>query len=209
MIRLAVVDDHPAVRQALIAAMADEGDVEVVGEFGNGEQFLEAVNDTSLDVVIVELSLPGIDGNHVCRRLRERDPRVRAVLASSAPSEASVLQAFAAGARGFLMKDSEPATIRHAVRSAEGGGTFVDPRVANKIVRLALTGQRAKGPFDLTLQELRVLERLPKGRTNREIADDLGIAVSTVKSHVGSVLKKLDADDRSEAAAIAMRHGLA
>lgn len=209
MIRLAVVDDHPAVRQALIAAIGEDRDVEVIAQFGNGEQLLRAVREAAPDVVILERRLPGMDGNRLCQLLRQRDPRVRTVMASSTPDEVNVLEAFAAGARGFVMKDSEPATIRHAVRSAGSGGTFLDPRIADGIVRLALSGQRAKGPFDLSLQELRVLARLAKGRTNQEIADDLGIVESTVKTHVGNVLTKLGADDRSEAAAIALRHGLA
>lgn len=208
MIRLVVVDDHPAVRQALIAAIAEDRDVEVIAQFGSGEQLLRAVRDAAPDVVILERRLPGMDGNRLCKLLRQRDPRVRTVMSSSTPDEVNVLEAFAAGARGFVMKDSEPATIRHAVRSAESGGTFLDPRIADGIVRLALSGQRAKGPFGLSLQELRVLERLVQGRTNQEIADDLGIAVSTVKTHVGHVLDKLGADDRSEAAAIALRRGL-
>lgn len=208
MIRLAVVDDHPAVRQALIAAIAQDRHVEVIAQFGNGEQLLGAVQDAAPDVVILERRLPGIDGHRLCQLLRQHDPRVRTVMASSTPDDDNVLAAFAAGARGFVMKDSDPATLRHAVRSAESGGTFLDPRIADGIVRLALNGQRAKGPFGLSLQELRVLERLPKGRSNQEIADDLGITVSTVKTHVGSILSKLDADDRSEAGAIALRHGL-
>lgn len=209
MIRVAIIDDHPAVRQALIVSVADEPDVEVVAEYGSAEQLLGSVEEVAPDVAIIELRLPGIDGNRACRLLREEYPQVRAILASNVTNEATVLESFAAGARGFVVKEPEPVMIRHAVRSVADGGRYVDPRIAGKIISLALMGQRAKGPFDLTLQELRVLERLPKGRTNLEIADELGVTVSTVKKHVGNILNKLDAGDRSEAAAIALRHGLA
>lgn len=209
MIRVVIVDDHPSVRQAMIASVSDEPDVEVVAEYGSAEQLLRSVEDEAPDVAIIELRLPGIDGNHACRLLREQHPQVRAVVASSVTNEATILEAFAAGARGFVVKEPKPVLFRHAVRSVADGGRYVDPRIAGKIINLALMGQRAKGPFGLTLQELRVLERLPKGRTNQEIADELGITVSTVKKHVGNILDKLDSGDRSEAAAVALRHGLA
>jgi DNA-binding NarL/FixJ family response regulator len=120
-----------------------------------------------------------------------------------------LIQAFAAGAKGFVMKESQPAVLRDAVRVVSQGETFTDPRVGAKLVALASRNRRAKGPFGLTIQEMRVVEQLPRGLTNREIGSELGIAEDTVKTHLRHALRKLNARDRVEAAAIALREGLA
>ena len=119
-----------------------------------------------------------------------------------------MLSAFAAGARGFMVKDSDSALIRLAVRSVAQGGTFVDPRVAGKLVALAAKGTPARGPFGLSYQELRVLRFLPLGYSNREIGAELGISQETVKTHVRNTLRKLGVPDRAKAAAVAQREGL-
>lgn len=112
------------------------------------------------------------------------------------------------GAHGLLVEPVSPRLVRQAVLVAVRGGTFVDPRVARDLVDLALTGQRSHGPYGLTVQQLRVLERLPQGLTNREIGDQLGVSDHTVKGHVREILRKLDAADRVEATVIARRRGL-
>lgn len=208
MIRVVIVDDHQAVRAGLIESFSGLLDVSVVGEVGSGEQILDAVEDYEPDITLMEMRLPGISGSDACRKLRENHPQVRSVLLTSRPTDANLLDGFASGARGLLLKDNQPAVVRTAVDTVAKGGTFVDPKVAGKLVSLALKGQRAHGPFDLTIQELRVLEWLPRGATNPEIGEELGISRHTVKSHVRNILQKLEAADRAEAAAVARRHGL-
>jgi DNA-binding NarL/FixJ family response regulator len=120
-----------------------------------------------------------------------------------------MLRAFAAGAKGFLVKESDPEVLRQALRMVAAGNTFVDPQVAGKLVAVATKGRRARGPYGLTLQEMRVLELLPKGLSNREIGTELSVSVETVKTHVRNAMRKLQVGDRAEAAAIAIREGLA
>jgi DNA-binding NarL/FixJ family response regulator len=150
-----------------------------------------------------------MSGTEACERLVATLPGTRVVVLTSFPNEGVMMNAFSAGARGFVLKESESIVLRQAVRTVADGGTYADPRVAAKLVALATKGKRAKGPFDLTLQEMRILEQLPRGLTNQEIGEELGISQHTVKTHLRHAMQKLKAKDRAEAAAIALREGLA
>lgn len=208
MIRILVVDDHPVVREGLIAIL-DEPDLAVCGQAGDGAEALAQAARLRPDVVVLDVRLPGATGLEVCAELTQRIPGAHVVMLTSFPNDGVVMSAFAAGARGFVLKESDPTVIRQAVRTVADGSTFADPKVAGKLVALATRGRRAKGPFDLTLQEMRVLELLPRGLTNHEIGDRLGIGENTVKTHLRNVMRKLGARDRVQAAAIALREGLA
>jgi DNA-binding NarL/FixJ family response regulator len=204
-----ITDDHPVVRQGIADLLSDEPDFVIVGEAANGEDLLREAGRLQPDVALVDVQLPGIDGYQACEQLRRRHPRIRVVILTTHTHERAMLAAFTAGARGFAVKSSSPEVIRQAVRSVAAGGTFVDPNVAHRLVALATKGRGANGPHNLTPAEMRVLELLPQGRRNREIAEALGVGEETVKTHVSHVLAKLGASDRAQAAAIAMREGLA
>ena len=209
MIRLLVVDDHPVVREGLVALLEEEPDFVVAGDASSAEDAIRKLNDTRPNIVVMDAQLPRMSGIEASATLRERVPGVRVIILTSSATETTILDAFAAGARGFVVKESEPSVLRSAVRTVASGGTFIDPRVAPKLIMLATRGRRMKGPFGLSLQELRVVERLPRGLTYREIGGELGISDETVKSHVRNAMRKLGAKDRAEAAAIAIRKGLA
>lgn len=209
MIRILVVDDHPVVREGLIAILGDDPEFAVCGQAGNATEALAEAERLHPDVVVLDVRLPGATGIEVCKDLATNVPATRVVMLTSFPNDGVMMNAFAAGARGFVLKESEPAVIRQGVRTVAEGGTYADPKVAGKLVALATKGRRAKGPFDLTLQEMRVLELLPRGLTNHEIGDRLGIGENTVKTHLRNLMRKLGARDRVEAAAIALREGLA
>lgn len=209
MIRILLVDDHPVVREGLAVILADEPDFNVVGQAGTGEQAVELFDRLQPDLVLIDARLPGMSGIEACSELTRRFPGVRVVIITSFPSEATMVDGFAAGARGLVVKESDAARVRESVRVVASGQTFVDPRVAAKIVALATKGRRVSGPFGLTLQEMRVVELLPRGLTNRAIGRELGISEETVKVHIRSAKRKLGAKHRTEAAAIAQREGLA
>lgn len=209
MIRVLIVDGQPVVREGLISILASDPGLLVCGQAGTAPEAVAEAVRLSPHVVVLDGRIPGATGVELCAELAARAPSARVVMLTSFPNDGVMVNAFSAGARGFVLKESDPAVIRQAVRSVAEGVTFADPKVADKLVALATRGRRAKGPFDLTLQEMRVLELLPLGLTNHEIGDRLGIGENTVKTHLRNLMRKLNARDRVEATAIALREGLA
>lgn len=208
MIRIYLTDDHPVVREGIAAALCDEPEFDVVGQGSTGEDLLKRAAKLDPHVAVVDHMLPGMDGTETCRRLRGKHPRIRVLMLTSFDSEQIMVRAFTAGANGFAVKQSSPEALRHAVRVVASGGTYIDPLVAHRLVNVVTRGRRSAGPGELTPAEMDVLALLPKGLTNREIGHELGITVETVKTHVGSILRKLGAVHRAEAAAIAAKEGL-
>jgi len=208
MIRVLVVDDHPVVREGLTAILSDEPEFKVVGQAESGEGALAQVARLRPNVVVMDLRLPGISGIEACQKLTRLYPRTRVVILATYPNGGGVARAFAAGANAFVLKRSELAELREAVRAVARGDQYIDPRLAPKIAALASGDRRARGPFDLTLMEMRVLEKLPLGMSNAEIGESLGIKPNTVKTHLRTAMYKLKAKDRAHAAAIAVREGL-
>ncbi|HEY7873799.1 MAG TPA: response regulator transcription factor [Actinomycetota bacterium] len=204
---IVVVDDHAVVREGLTAVLSDEPDFRVVGEAAGAAEALHVVERVRPRVVVVDDRLPSTSGRELCATLTARYPSIRIVLAMTFLDRWSVQAARAAGAAGLILKDSEPTTIREAVRAVAAGRSFLDPRVRRGTDNR--TAPRAARPFGLTGRELDVVALLPRGMTNAAIAAELGVSRDTVKTHVRSILAKLRARDRTEAAAIAMREGLA
>jgi len=209
VIRILIVDDHPIVREGFAAILSAEHDLVIVGEASSGEEALQVAERTVADVVILDIRLPGMSGIETCAALLERHPKLKVVLLTSFPSEGVISQAVGAGAMGFLVKTTDRAILRQAVRTVIKGQTFFDPHVTHALGAVTSQGRRAKGPHDLTLMEMRVLEYLPRGLTNTEIGVELGVSAQTVKSHLAHAMRKLNARDRTQAAALAIREGLA
>lgn len=209
LIKVVLADDHPIVRAGVAGLLDADPAVRVVGEAETGQQAIELVKRFRPHVLVTDIRMPDMDGIEVCAHLKATHPTVRVVILTQFNHEAVMIRAFGAGAKGFVVKESNPDLIREAVRRVAEGHTFIDSAIASKVVNLATRGRRAKGPHDLTLQEMRVLELLPKGLSNREIANELGVSHETVKTHLRHVLRKLQVADRAEAAAVAIREGLA
>jgi DNA-binding NarL/FixJ family response regulator len=209
VIRLVIVDDHPIVREGVTAALTADNGFHVVGDAATPPEAMQAVRDLDPDVVVLDLRLGAAGGGtDLCSALQRLSTRLRVIVLTSFPTESNMLAAFEAGAKGFLVKDSDIGMLRDAVRTVATGGTFIDPRVAAKLVNVATKGRRAKGPFGLTMQEMRVLAVLPRGLTNRDIGIELGVSEETVKSHLRRAMAKLKVHDRTQAAAVAIREGL-
>jgi len=204
MIRVMVVDDHPIVRQGLVAVLEDEPDFEVAGSAASAEAALALIDHTPADVILLDLELPGIDGVAAIPRLLEALPGGKVVVFTAYATDQRVFGAIRAGAKGYLLKGAGTAEIARAVRATHAGESYLEPRIAGKLLQEV----RAPRHTGLSQRELGVLRLITAGMSNKQIARSLSITERTVKFHVTSILKKLDADNRTRAVAIALERGL-
>jgi two-component system, NarL family, response regulator LiaR len=210
VIRVLLVDDHAVVREGLRAFLELQDGIEVAGEAGDGEEAVAEAARLRPDVILMDLVMPKLDGVGAMRRLRESVPSARVVVLTSFLEDERLLPAIQAGAAGYLLKNTEPAELARALRAAHAGEAIIDPTVAARLVSALADGPRtARDERDrLTRREREVLELIVRGRSNKRIAFELGIAEKTVKAHVGHVLAKLGVTDRTQAALLAVREGL-
>ena len=202
-ISIVLVDDHRVVTRSLKAYLESFSDLTVIGIAASGEQLLERVAEWNPQIVLMDLLMPGgLDGIQTTRRLLERMPSVRVIALTASTDEARMMGVLRAGAVGYVRKDAEPETLLAAVRAVARGKTYIDPYLAGKVARAA-------APSDaLTPREAEVLRQLVQGRSNKEIAEALTIAEETVKTHVGRVLSKLQAENRAQAIVQGLKGGL-
>jgi DNA-binding NarL/FixJ family response regulator len=206
MIRLLVVDDHPVVREGLVAVLRDEPDFQVVGAVGSAEEAVELAGSLQPDVVLLDLELPGMDGVAATPVLLQAVPNTCVLVFTAYDTDERVAGAIQAGARGYLLKGAPAEEIGRAVRTVRGGGTYLGPGIAAKLLSRAHS-LRSSGP-QLTERERQVLRLMVEGRPNKQIGQALGIAERTVKFHVSSLFRKLGAESRSHAVALAIHQGL-
>jgi DNA-binding NarL/FixJ family response regulator len=200
-----VVDDHPIVRQGLVAALQDEQDFEVVGSAATAEEAIDMTRRFKPDVVLLDLELPGMSGIDAIPELRERSPDSRVLVFTAYDTDERVLAAVRAGANGYLLKGAASAEIAAAVRAVAAGESAMTPRVAARLMSAVRTPGRADG---LTRREHEVLRLIAQGLPSKQIALALAISERTVKFHTTSLLRKLEADNRAQAVAIAAQRGL-
>lgn len=200
MIRVAVVDDHPVVREGLVSILKDEPDFDVVGSAGSAEDLLTLVDRAKPDVVLIDLELPEMNGVQAIERLAQTAPQTRLIVFTAYDTEEKIADALRAGAKGYLLKGASADRIGRAMRDVHAGGSALEPRVASRLVA-RLRG--ASPSTTLTSREREVLRLISQGQSNRQIAKRLSITERTVKYHVGSILNKLGADNRAQAVALA------
>jgi DNA-binding NarL/FixJ family response regulator len=202
VIRVLVVDDHHLVRAGLITLLGAAPDIQVAGEAADGEQALAAAAATAPDVVLMDLSMPVLDGVAATRRLLAERPGTRVVALTSFSDRQRVTDVLAAGATGYVLKDCRPEDLLAAVRAAADGHVPLDPRVA-----AALLPSREPPLADqLSEREKQVLRLVGAGLANKQIARRLGIAESTVKVHTGNIFRRIGVTDRTSAALWAKDH---
>jgi DNA-binding NarL/FixJ family response regulator len=206
VIRVLVVDDHPVVRQGLVAVLEDEPDFEVVGSAGSAEEALTLAGRLRPDVALLDLELPAMDGVEAIAGFGAASPDTRIIVFTAYDTDERVFGAIRAGAKGYLLKGATAEEIARAVRVVQGGGSYLEPRVAAKLVSEVRTPRRPTG--QLSERERAVLRLVAEGLPNKQIARSLSITERTVKFHLASVFNKLGADNRAQAVAVASQRGL-
>jgi DNA-binding NarL/FixJ family response regulator len=210
-IGLLLVDDHALFRSGLRTMLAEFDEVTVVGEAENGDAALALIERRQPDVVIMDLHMPGMSGAEATRRVRESAPRTAVVVLTVSAAEDDVIDALEAGAAGYLLKDAQAEEILRAVSSAVHGGSVLSPGVARTVVnraRRVRSGDGGNPGVELSVREREVLRLLAEGMENAEIAAELFMSVATVKNTVSTLLNKLGASNRLQAAIKAVRSGL-
>ena len=203
-ITILVVDDHPVVRSGLVALLAVEPDLVVVGEAGEGAEALSCVATLSPDVVLMDLRMPGMDGADATARIVNDHPGTRVLVLTTFDTDDDILRAVEAGASGYLLKDTPREELVAAIRAASRGETVLAPPVAARL----MGRMRSGSPEQLTPREVEVLAAVGRGLSNGEIGRELFIGEATVKTHLLRVFQKLGVDDRTRAVTVAMERGI-
>lgn len=206
-IRVLIADDHAVVRRGLRVFLELHDDIDVVGEAFDGASCLASAVELHPDVILLDLKMPGMDGVATIRALRDAGVTAKVLVVTSFTEPMMVLPAVREGVAGCVYKDIDPADLANAIRSVHAGHVLLPPGVAAALMSGGGTGADRLG--QLTPRERDVLAEIAKGRSNREIARELHLAEKTVKTHVSSILMKLELSDRTQAALYAVRHGSA
>lgn len=207
-IRILVVDDHPVVRDGLVAMLATQPDFSVVGQAGGGQEALQMASELQPDVICLDLEMPGIDGVQVLEALQSAGDPARVIVFTAYDTDERIHAALRAGAKGYLLKGAPREELFRAVRVVCQGGSLLEPVVASRLIDQIARGLPSDLPEPLTGREMDVLHLLAQGKTNKEIAAELVVTERTVKFHVSSILRKLDASNRTEAVTLAHQLGL-
>lgn len=205
--RVLIVDDHPVTRDGLRSALSTSDDVEVVGEAATGEEAIEAVEETSPDVVFMDVRMPGIGGIEASRAIRRSSPDTKIILFTVDESRAAIADALQAGVAGYLLKDVSAGELVQAARLALQGKAIIHPDLTRAFLDEVQLADR-KADSTLSKRESEILQKVAYGATTRQVAHDLGISPHTVKTHLERIFEKLGANDRAQAVAIAIRKGL-
>jgi DNA-binding NarL/FixJ family response regulator len=225
-VRLLVVDDHPLFRQGVRIFLDSAPELEVAGEAKDGPEALAFLESSEVDLVLLDLQMPGQSGIEVTAEIKSRWPGSRVLILTSFNSRDMIYPALKAGASGYILKDAPPPDLLAAIKAIAAGGRYLGEEVASELLNNmetmspaghAGTGGRGKGeapagavhsPGSLTPRELDVLRLIAQGLDNKDIAGRLYLSEKTVKTHVASILQKLDVKNRTQAALYALQHGL-
>jgi NarL family two-component system response regulator LiaR len=210
-IHVLIADDHAIVRKGICALLATEPDIEVVSEAQDGREAISAAQKFRPEVILMDLVMPEMDGIEATRRIMACQPEARVLVLTSFTGDDKIFPAIRAGALGYLLKDSGPEELVQAIKQVSRGESSLHPSVARRLLRELSQSTSAQGPAadSLTERELEVLQLVARGWSNREISDHLSISDATVRTHVSSILAKLNLCSRTQAALYALREGLA
>ena len=212
-INILIVEDHELTRFGLKTTFEGVDYIENIYEAESAERALEIFNDTQIDVVIMDLGLPGMNGIEATRKLRDTNKDVKVIILTSHNDEKEVLNSLKAGANAYCSKEINPQRLVTVVQSVADGAAWFDPSIAHIVLKASTSSRRfdtdASGKdYDLTTREKQILKLMTEGYSNMEIAQLLVISINTTKAHVASILQKLEVDDRLQAALKALKNNI-
>lgn len=208
MIRVVFVDDHEMVRIGVSAYLSAQPDIEVVGEAGDGKTGVELALDLKPDIILMDLVMKEMDGIEATRRIIEKWPEAKIIIVTSFLDDEKVYPALEAGATSYMLKTSKASEIADAVRNTYHGQSVLEPEVTGKMMMKMRQKNQHFLHDELTSREMEILLLMAEGKSNQEIADQLFIALKTVKTHVSNILSKLQVQDRTQAVIYAFKHSL-
>jgi len=210
LIRILIADDHMVVRRGLCSLLIPRNGMEVIGEAADGVEAVELARSLQPDVILMDMVMPHLDGPEAVVEIKKENPEARILILTSFGEDARVSAAIRAGALGYLLKDSSPDELFHAIREVAQGNLSLPPQVAMKLMQDLQKPKRDRLPPEtaLTQRELDVLRGIAQGLSNQDIAGQLMISQATVRSHVSSLLSKLGLTNRTQAALYAVEAGL-
>ncbi|MDA0739563.1 MAG: response regulator transcription factor [Nitrospirae bacterium] len=213
-IRVLITDDHRVVREGLSAILETKEEIEIVGEAKDGGEAVEKARELLPDVIVMDVSMPGMNGVEATRIIKREMPQIGIVALTMYEDQQYIFDLVRAGAKGYLLKDSDSTEILAAIRAISKGESLIHPSVASKILAEFSLLSEGKGrrksslEHDLTEREITVLRLVADGKTNKEIANVLDLSEKTVKNHVRNIFHKLHVFDRTQAAILAIRKGI-
>ncbi|WHY87440.1 response regulator transcription factor [Neobacillus novalis] len=208
MIRVVFVDDHEMVRIGVSSYLSAQPDIEVVGEAADGKKGVELVLELRPDIILMDLVMKEMDGIEATRQIIEHWPEAKVIIVTSFLDDEKVYPALEAGATSYMLKTSKAGEIANAVRATYHGQSVLEPEVTGKMM-VKMRQKNTHLPHeDLTSRELEILLLMAEGKANQDIADELFIALKTVKTHVSNILSKLSVQDRTQAVIYAFKHSL-
>lgn len=207
-IRVFVAEDHVVVRAGLVALIATEDGLEVVGQASDGLEAVQKVRECQPDVILMDLGMPKLDGIGAITAIRQEHPKARVLVLTSFIEDEKVFAALKAGALGYLLKESSPDDLLRGIRAVHRGESWLHPTIAAKLVRELSAPQAAPLEDPLTERELEVLRLVAQGLANKVIADRLNITERTARTHVSNILEKLHLANRTQATLYAIKKGI-
>jgi len=208
MIKVLFVDDHEMVRIGVSAYLTAQPDIEVIGEADNGKTAIDLALSLRPDIILMDLVMPEMDGIEATRQIMASWPEAKIIIVTSFLDDEKVYPALEAGATSYMLKTSKASEIADAVRSTFGGQSILEPEVTGKMMMKMRQKNQLELHEELTNREMEILLLMTEGKSNQEMADDLFIALKTVKTHVSNILSKLQVQDRTQAVIYAFKHSL-
>lgn len=207
--KILIVDDHPVVREGIGAMLKRESDFKIVGEAANGQEAIDKARELSPDVILMDLRMPEVDGVEAITRIKADMPDIKFIILTTYSDDEYIFRGIAAGARAYLLKDAPREELFKAIRAVSRGESMIQPVVASRVLdKLAELSRKAPASETLSDREVEVLRLMAKGVSNKDIADQLSITQSTVKTHITSIFQKLDVTTRTEAVTTALKKGI-